>query len=172
MGGLCVRRARSIGASPWICVVLLIPYANVAFWFLLAIWPPRPGSAPAGAASLVALTDENSPAVAPTSPVTESAGSAAPAKTSWKKQAAGAAGVLVVIGSIAVGRLVADGISSSGNGTVAERAQTLLASKESKEYVSAEHAFRATFPGFPSIERDTLDGRRLRRALHVVSGER
>jgi hypothetical protein len=79
--------------------------------------------------------------------------------------------VLVVIGTIAVGRLLVDGISSTGNGTAAERAQTLLASKEPKEYVSAEHAFRAVFPGFPSIERDyfEIDGQTVPYTTYLAS---
>jgi hypothetical protein len=44
-----------------------------------------------------------------------------------------------------------------GNGSASEQVQTLLSSDAVKEYVSTEHKFRINFPGFPAIERDTLD---------------
>jgi hypothetical protein len=70
----------------------------------------------------------------------------------------GVIAIIVVLGlSRVFGAGVAQYFTSTGNGTPSERAQSLLTNKELKEYVSTEHGFRAVFPGFPQIERDSLD---------------
>lgn len=69
----------------------------------------------------------------------------------------GAIGTVIVIAFVYIGgRVVSQGLYSTGNGTAVERAQALLTNKEEKEYVSTDHGFRAVFPGFPQIERDSL----------------
>ena len=160
--GVSGSRCRSLGISEWWCLIYFMPYVNLLFFLYLACWPPRADTppavndAPAGALPEVGVAT-SAPALPATSPTMDPGAAPAPTESSWKTHIRAIVGIVVIMGSLVVGRLVSTALTSTGNGTASERAQTLLSSKEAKEYVSTEHGFRAVFPGFPEIERDTID---------------
>jgi len=174
---LTVGRLRSAGRSTWWTLLLFVPYANVLLPIVLLFLPERrvdleqPHTAPDGAASGDRATDDAKiSAMAPlqqmrpaesmatpelTQP--ETAVKATKSKRIWV--AAGSITTFLIVLAVARGggqllgqfiRSGADGVNSSN------RVQSILSDKQPKDYVSSDQGFRVVFPGFPSIDRETL----------------
>lgn len=178
---LTVGRLRGAGRSTWWALLLFAPYVNVLLLIALLFLPEQHADqmnsqTPPEAASNGAADDRTS-AVAPLPPAGALESVATPQSTQPAIKATKAKRILVTVGSVASfliivalarggGQLLGQFIRSGVDGvTQSNSAQSFLSNKQLKEYVSSEQGFRAVFPGFPSIDRQTLTVR----GYHVPS---
>lgn len=86
-----------------------------------------------------------------------STGSTDEEKTENKSIKSKVISVLVVLAVVGLTRgLIVFFTEDHGNGSVKEKAQSILTSTDMKEYSSVEHRFKILFPGFPEIVREKI----------------